>query len=297
MRETIPAHPLVLDIDGSVLPLEAGETRLHLAAWEEALRFGCSRRFLRDFQDFLTPRLPEAACVFTGSGDFHHLSLPLLRILAERKNLAPESLDVLVLDNHPDSMRYPFGVHCGSWAGHAAMLPFVRQVHVAGITSTDISAAHAWEMQFTPLARRKICFWSVGIRADWLRLPGRGGLARSFPSADALTEALAPSLRAAPLIYVSIDKDVFSPATAQTNWDQGVFEPEHAEALLAACPGAIAGADITGEVSAWRPRSLFKRTLMRLEGLPPVDENALPAWQGAHQTLNRRLLSALKKSM
>lgn len=113
----------------------------------------------------------DCGCAFMGSGDFHHVTLIPLHRLCRR--LPPASLDVVVFDNHPDNMRYPFGIHCGSWVSHAALLPSVRRVHVIGITSGDIGLAHAWENRLTPFLRRKLTYWSVGTDAAWLRLIGR----------------------------------------------------------------------------------------------------------------------------
>ena len=281
--------PVIVDLDASVLPLP-GEQRLDYGGWQERLRFGCTRRSLADFTADLRARLPRGhGAVFLGSGDFHHLSLALLELCAEREE-QPHSLDLLVLDNHPDAMRYPFGVHCGSWVARAAMLPWVRQVHVAGITSADIGPGHAWEICLKPLLRRKLCLWSVGSRADWLRLWGRQEQARSFADPDALVEALVPVLRRSPRLYCSIDKDVFAPEVVRTNWDQGVFALEHARRLLAACAGRLVGADVTGDVSVYAYRGLFKRLLTTLEGQPVIPDDVLPQWQEAQRAVNAELV-------
>ena len=87
-------------------------------------------------------------------------------------------------------MRYPFGIHCGSWVSHAALQPSVRRVHVIGITSGDIGLAHAWENRLTPFLRRKLTYWSVGTDAAWLRLIGRAECCRAFGSADELVRGL-----------------------------------------------------------------------------------------------------------
>ena len=61
-----------------------------------------------------------------GSGDFHHVSY----LLIERLRRLGRQIQVVVFDNHPDNMRYPFGIHCGSWVWHVSRLPFVERVHV-----------------------------------------------------------------------------------------------------------------------------------------------------------------------
>ena len=39
-----PSPPVILDFDGSVLPVAEGERRIPLGSWQEAIRFGCTRR-------------------------------------------------------------------------------------------------------------------------------------------------------------------------------------------------------------------------------------------------------------
>lgn len=285
------SRPVVLDIDGAVGPLP-GELRLPLADAQEALRFGCTRRTLARHWARVAPRLPAAhGPVFLGSGDFHHLSLPLIA----RAAAARPGLRVVVLDNHPDNMRYPFGVHCGSWVSHVAALPGVAGVDVAGITSADIGNGHAWENRLTPLLRGRLRYWHVGVRAGWSRRLGLGRALRGFADADTLVAALAAALRdGGAAVYLSIDKDVFAPHVVHTNWDQGVFEPRHAETVIGALAGRLAGSDITGEVSFWRYRSAFKRLLSRADGQGAEPDAAqLARWQAGQQALNLALLPQL----
>ncbi|MCL2790926.1 MAG: hypothetical protein FWD79_09825 [Desulfobulbus sp.] len=291
------ARPVVLDFDASVLPLSPDELRIPLSDWQEDIRFGCTLRSyaqLTSHLDGLMP--PEHGCVFTGSGDYHHLSLYLLKHLARHRALAPASLDIVVCDNHPDNMRYPFGLHCGSWVRHAANLACVRHIHVIGITSADIILAHAWENYLAPFVRRKLFYWSVGRRAAWLRLLGRGGHSRSFGSDGELLAAFVPVARASGCLYLSIDKDVLSPAVARTNWDQGVFGLEHLEAVIRGCFGKLAGVDVTGDASVYAYAGRFKRLLSRLDGQRGLD--ATPAsWRDTQQTVNARLLEWLRQAM
>ena len=90
----------------------------------------------------------------TGSGDFHHVSA----ILLERLAIATP-IDVVVLDNHPDNMRFPFGIHCGSWVRRVAALPQVRHVHVVGISSGDLRLVNAWAHYWAPLLAGKLTYW------------------------------------------------------------------------------------------------------------------------------------------
>lgn len=296
-------RPLVLDFDDSVLPVAAGEKnelRLNLGNWQEAIRFGCTWKDFQRLEAHLAAIMPQdAGCVFCGSGDYHHISLLLLRRLQALPDAQPESLDVVVLDNHPDNMRYLFGLHCGSWVRHACALPVVRRVHVVGITSDDISAAHAWENYLTPFLRRKLEYWSVGARADWLGLVGRKDSAHCFASPQTLLDAFLPLVSQSGRIYLSIDKDVFSQNEVRTNWDQGVFDFSQAGRIIAACKGKLAGADICGDVSSYVYSGAFKRFLSRLDG---QDEHAPDAaelvnWQKQQQSMNTKLLAALQSAV
>lgn len=293
---TVPAkQPLILDLDGSVPPLAAGETRLALGEWQDAVRFGCSWNTSARFADRLEAVLPEEyGCVFTGSGDFHHLSLLLLRRLERRAALAPACLDLVVCDNHPDTMRYPFGLHCGSWAHHAAAVACVRHVHVIGITSADISLARAWENHLGPLLRGRPTYWSVRRRSGRPRFFRRGP-GGNFPSADALVQSFLPVLAGLGPVYLSIDKDVLHPDVAPTTWDQGVFSLSHLAAVIGACAGKLAGADICGDVSGYRYAGRWKRFLSRLDGQRDPDPEALPQLRAQQGKVNRELLGFLGK--
>ena len=286
-------RPLILDFDNSVLSLAAGETRLPLAAWQENIRFGCSWQEFNRLGEYLARILPEEyGCVFTGSGDFHHLTFFLLPE-AFRRARAGTAVDLVVCDNHPDNMRYPFGLHCGSWISHAAALACVRHVHVLGICSPDITLPHAWENRLTPFLNRKLTYWSVNRRAGWLGLIGRKESCREFSSAGDLLDAFLPILDAAPSVYLSIDKDVLGANYVTTNWDQGLFINAHLEAVIKACAGRIVGADICGDVSEHLYASWFRRFLSHLDGQRRLSQNELLAAQKKQVIINSLLLEWL----
>jgi hypothetical protein len=293
------APPVVLDLDRSVGPL-AGERRLALADdWQEAIRFGCGMPRMRAFRAMLDARMPAFAdhgTVFLGSGDFHHLSWPLvLRCIAAQGFTAARPLRIVVLDNHPDNMRFPFGIHCGSWVRHAALLPQVAHIHVAGITSGDIGPGHAWENYLAPLRRGKLSYWSIGADTRWARVLGLGHAFHDFSDGDALVAALCAQLAADPRpTYLSIDKDAFAPDVVRTNWDQGVLRAGHADAVIGALRGRVVGSDVTGEVSSYRYRTAWKRWLSAGDGQQTeIDAASLRDWQGVQDAFNRWLLERL----
>lgn len=268
---------LVLDLDGSVLPLEGAET-IALRAHEEELRFACSLDALA--------RVPEceAKLVFMGSGDFHHLTCELISRRQQR-------MEVVVLDNHPDNMRYPFGIHCGSWVSHVAKLPFVTRVHVAGITSGDVEGAHALENRVRFLRSGKVVYWCIRKNLSALRRLGVRA-SRSFDSTAEMLDALRGAMSGDP-VYLSIDKDVLANDVVQTNWDQGVMQLDELESLIATIRGNVLAADVTGDVSTYRYRSRFKRMLSALDRQPAIPPSSLAAWREAHRRLNLRLCSLL----
>ncbi|MGL4859734.1 MAG: arginase family protein [Enterobacteriaceae bacterium] len=281
-------QPLILDFDQSVSALASAHT-LDLSRWQEQLRFSCSHGQMQDFSRWLEPLLPaHYGCVFLGSGDYHHLSLLLLQRLP-----ADKPIQLIICDNHPDNMRYPLGIHCGSWVYWASHLPQVSRIHVLGITSADIGWRHAVENHWGPLRRGKITYWSCGVNTGWLNWLGARHSNRAFADADQLLQAFLAQLGPEP-VYLSIDKDVLSKEVVQTNWDQGIFREQHLQALIAACSGRVVGADITGEVSIYHYRSRLKRFLSACDGQETPSEAQIIAWQQQQNQLNQRLLQALE---
>lgn len=282
--------PLILDLDGGVLPLPRAQI-LALPQWHDPLRFACSNATLDRFAaEVLAPLPAQLGTVMLGSGDFHHLSLPLLRRMHGQ---APFQL--VVLDNHPDNMRFPLGMHCGSWVNAASKLPQISHIHVLGITSSDIGLGHAWENHWRPLMGGRLTYWCMDVDVGWGHRLGMGRAFRRFEHPEALVAAFAAEQATSPQpTYLSIDKDVFAEDVARSNWDQGRFQLEHALVVIEALrAGGLVGSDITGEVSLAHYRSRFKRWLSSLDGQPDISAEDLPVWQARHQQVNRELLAAM----
>lgn len=281
--------PVVLDLDGSVGALPEA-TVLPLRAWQERIRFGCGLRIWRAFARELDKTLPpEHGTAFLGSGDFHHLTHALIARQGPQRRF-----QVVVLDNHPDNMRFAFGIHCGSWVRRVAALPWVSHVHVLGITSTDVGAAHAWENYFTPLLRGKLTNWCVGVDVRWA---GHVGLAKrflGFDSVAALLDRFAEMQRKDPQpTYLTIDKDVLSADAARTNWDQGRMSEAEMLRTIALFRQRLVGSDITGDVSTYRYATAWKRWLSAIDDQPDVSGAQLAEWQRQQHALNLRLLDAI----
>jgi arginase family enzyme len=288
------SRSLILDFDASVRPL-ADAAVVPLGDSQEAIRFGCRMTVLRALGRQLAPALDalSPATVFLGSGDYHHVSY----LLIERLRSLGERLQIVVFDNHPDNMRYPFGIHCGSWVWHVSRLPFVARVHVVGITSNDVEGGHLWENHLLPLYSGKVRYWCVQRKLGAMRALGIRHC-RSFATMPSLLDAFGDDMAASvEPIYLTIDKDVLSADVVNTNWDQGVMRLEELILAIRLFQGRLVGSDVTGDVSSYRYRGRFKRLLSGLDRQPVTPDHLLEAWQRRHQDVNRQLLSALCSSV
>ncbi|WP_200547350.1 hypothetical protein [Erwinia sp. S38] len=287
---TAEDRPLVLDFDGSVAGLDRA-TVLPLSDWQQRVRFGASWgdwiKLMAASRDLLPERY---GCVFTGSGDYHHLSYLLLQRLP-----ADRPVQLIICDNHPDNMLYPFGIHCGSWVYHASRLPQISQIHVLGICSSDVGLSHAWENHLRPLLSKKLHYWSIGVDTRWLNWLGAGKCNHRFDNPDNLLSAFLRQLSDDP-VYLSLDKDVLSKQVVQTNWDQGCFELKHLELLIQACANRLVGMDITGEVSSCEYHSRLKRWLSAGDGQQLISASEAAEWQRSQNRLNQRLLTFVQRA-
>ncbi|HEV7572060.1 MAG TPA: arginase family protein [Thermoanaerobaculia bacterium] len=238
----------------------------------------------------LGEEIPTApSVVFLGSGDYHHVSY----LLIERLRVLQSPIQVVVFDNHPDNMRYPFGIHCGSWVSHVSRLPFVTCVHVLGITSSDVEGLHVCENHLHALRSGRVRYWCIGRD---LRALQRLGIRHSqtFESAAGLLDRFAAESRTwKDPVYLSIDKDVLGPDVVQTNWDQGVMTLEEIEHGIDMIRNRIVASDVTGEVSSYRYASRWKRLLTWFDRQPEIPGDLLSVWQKQHQAVNQRLLARL----
>jgi hypothetical protein len=253
----------VLDLDGSICRQKtfiAAHAPLitPLQDWGPAIRMACTHQRFHRFERVLAERLGriedvDPTITLYGSGDFHHVSLAIIRRL-------PMPINLLVVDNHPDWMRgVPF-LHCGTWLYHAARLPWVERVfHIGGDVDFDnyYRPLAPW-----PLLRSgKIIVFPARRRyskGGWPQIPHLS--LRQEPGTPATAKRIARLLAthgaelAARPLYISIDKDVMNPRDAIVNWDSGHLScAEVKNVLRQACAlaqGRLAGLDTTGD---WSP--------------------------------------------
>lgn len=264
-------HVRILDLDGGVLPQRDLQHRgqadvVGMDEWGPRIRMACDFLRFAAFERDLRQRLGDAGAeppmlTFYGSGDFHHVSLALLRRLRGPFNL-------LVLDNHPDWMRHVPFLHCGTWLYHAARLKQVNRIfHVGGDVDFDnfYRVLAPWRM----LRRGKIVVMPARRRyraGGWTRVANSP--LRDHPQSPlrppVLRDRLIPyreELARMPL-YISLDKDVMVPGDAIVNWDSGHLGIDEVEDLLRvfleAAHGNLAGMDVLGDWSPVRVQGLFR---------------------------------------
>lgn len=297
MKKTIA--PLVLNFDDSVLTLQ-NETRFDLRAHQESMRLGCTKTAFNRFnQRILMPKLEAElrACadskmrpiVFMGSGDFHHFSLPLIEAQAQKT-----PFQLIILDNHPDNMRYLFGIHCGSWVSFAAKFPYISHIHVVGISSKDVAFSHLWENRLRPLYSGKITYWCQNIDTKWIKKIGLNRAYRSFNSSHELISTFLEQQAAQQdPIYLSIDKDVLSTKVVQTNWDQGDLSKADFFTLLNVLKSRLLAVDVTGEISVYHYKNRLKRLLSAIDDQPQFNQNDILDWQKKQTALNQAIIEVL----
>jgi hypothetical protein len=282
----------VLDLDGSLAPQAAVRAlcrpvTVPLGSWGPRIRMACAFRRFRRFERELGALAPpggEPVLTFYGSGDFHHVSLALVRRLRQPCNL-------LVLDKHPDWMRLIPFLHCGTWLYHAARCPHVHRVFHAG-GELDFDNHYRWLAPWADLRAGRVTVFPAArrfVRGGWrdvVNEPLRAGPDTQV-TGERVRELLRPfsaDLAARPL-YISVDKDVLIEADAAVNWDSGHLRLAEAQAILAAfvaaAGGRLTGMDLTGDWSPVRIHGALRRVLQdrapgadggRGRGVPPERE-------------------------
>ena len=293
------AYVRILDLDGSLEPQSELFPDLELIPardWGPRIRLACGFKTFDRFQRWLDDHTTETGPKVTlyGSGDFHHVTLALLRQISQPFNL-------LVLDKHPDWMSgIPF-MHCGTWLRHALRLPALRRVFLCG-GETDFDNTYRWLAPWNALFSGQVTVFPANrrfIRGKWKRVETRPLLAGGNTPATILCNALEPyreELARVPL-YISIDKDVLTAQDAAVNWDSGLLRLSDAiatlQVFLTAAEGRIVGTDLLGDWSPIRLGHTLNRFCDRLDHPSPTydPQEANDKNKRANAALLRVLLS------
>lgn len=287
----------VLDLDGSVAAQPPLAARMNSGAAGRAelrdlapyLRLAASRpaiRALLQRLDRVTAEGQGPEVFFYGSGDFHHLTAAFLL-----RRMMP--ITVIHLDNHPDWVTFPATFNCGAWVNRALENPNVAKVITIGPCSDDLAwpqmkganlaaiaagrlEVHPWRhppSRLLPLWPRPAGLPAVGHRLHWQAVGG-----------DAWTGFVADLSWRIPTrdIWITIDKDVFGPDEAVTNWDQGEMRLSHAITLVRTLAErhAVVGVDVCGDYSPARFADPWRRVLAFM------DRSCRPPVSRPHQALN-----------
>lgn len=143
---------------------------------------------------------PVKGVHFIDSGNYHYISRLWLSFLK-----APFQL--LVFDNHTDMQPPAFGglLSCGGWLADALNgVPCLEKVLLAGPDEKAYSEAD-------PDGKARVCLLSREELAG----------ARQENALSGLFRERCRGFSAGRPLYISIDKDVLSPAFARTGWSQG----------------------------------------------------------------------------
>ena len=235
----------LLNFDDSVTrqpDFPSGAAVVDLTALGPAARLWADRGQASAIRRALDPAL-RGAITFLGSGDYHYVSALLLEQFRE-------PVSVVVFDHHPDWDRLPPRHGCGAWVARALEQENVAQVVLVGNASTDLAfpsiLTGSWRAMRSGRVRQLPYAAPVHRLAPWSGLPWRelqAGPERVF--AEAVGQL--PCRQ----VYVSIDKDCLTSASALTNWEEGRLPLE----LLLSCLRLlrerceIVGLDVTGEYS------------------------------------------------
>jgi hypothetical protein len=264
-----------------------------------ALRLWSRPRALERLRARVASDLPAsegATLVFSGSGDFHHITPTLLDRACEAAGRPP--VTVLHFDNHPDWVRFANGAHCGSWVGCAARLPNVARVVTVGVCSDDIDRPETKRADLDLLSEERLELYPYSAPRGGASVSLAG---REWPTIEAMGEAafieFLPTRIPTSAVYLTIDKDVLQPADAGTNWDQGRTSLAFLKAMVARIGLAhrVVGADIVGD---WSPAAYGGGPLAGLlkRGEALLDQpwtRPSPAVQALNQMANLELLDLI----
>jgi arginase family protein len=206
----------IIELDGAWPPHSLELTRsLDCRAWGPKLRYCAPTKvietFYREFAGKLTP--------FTlfGSGDFHHLTALWVRQFEQ-------PFVLISFDNHPDWDTRPPHWCCGTWMNRALESPLLKRVAVWGCANFELNPPHRWFANHGALRAGRFEVWpwierfGASARRRWTGITSENWQNHFAKFAAGLSDSP---------VYVTIDMDCLTPETASTDWEQGLFTPEH----------------------------------------------------------------------
>ena len=244
------------------------------------LRLWAKNDLLNKFYEFLKKNWKqesnEPILTFFGSGDFHHVTNILLRIILEKHQ---ELITVIHFDNHPDWVKFSNGIHCGSWVTKSLSDGKIDKVITIGANSKDLSFPEFKSANLKALREGKIILYPYNHEPSFVLGNYKGGENYEQKGRKIYWKNI---INVAPVdllltmnkqiktskIYISIDKDVLTFNDAVTNWDQGQVKFEYITETIKLLKKKynIIGADITGDYSIPKyTGSLYTQIMKRAE--------------------------------
>lgn len=281
---------MVLDLDGSVTP-PSGAGRLDLRQFEEKVRYYAAFKSLTTLEAPVLEALKTHRVFFLGSGDFHHLSWLIIKLLPAALGIG--KVQVVIFDNHPDNMFFPSGIHCGSWVYHASKLPNVSKISVYGIASRDLEGIDLFQNRFSVIKSGKVKYYCLTPVSKLAKMLSGSNIDEITTERKSLAEIIRREVDASgDPVYLSVDKDVFAPSVVKTTWDQGRLEQGEVLKCLTGIAVKAVAADICGDTSFYAFKSSIKNLARRIDGFDKPD--SLPGDRKKHESLNLKILSAIK---
>lgn len=274
----------VLNLDNTLLrqtelfdKYESILTTYDATKWGPNIRMACGYLRYKEWESFLSSSKcfgrevdgtddNKTLVTFYGSNDFHHLALSLIRRIRRPINL-------VMFDNHPDYISYPFGSHCGSWFHQASTLPTVKQAFHFGGASGEWQDETLCSTVFTPwtlLNRGVIKVYPAITTYDvqqWRNVETQSvrRMAHTYLTKSRCMEILEPLREqfAAYPLYVTLDKDVMNQGDCIQNWDSGYLTKTELllllETMIEMSNGRVVAIDVTGDWSEVQVHGCLRR--------------------------------------
>jgi arginase family enzyme len=283
-RNKILSGSIMLNFDDSFN--NVGIDRIDFRGEEENIRYYCSHKRINELSSIIWEKVSGRKVVFTGSGDFHHITYAIL------KTVTLPLVQLVVFDNHPDNMIFPFGIHCGSWVYHASKLPNVSRISVIGIGSGDIGGPNLFQNHYGVLRSGKVRYCCL---RDVPRLAGLfsgGGIKDIRAHRGKIAEFLRDHVLTDDPVYLSIDKDVLSPEAAPSSWDQGSMSEDDLLDCVRMMSPRIVKADVCGDLSSYTFKTPGKKILRIIDGGEKrIDD--IERQREIHARLNLKILDCI----
>ncbi|MCL2155127.1 MAG: hypothetical protein FWH53_05630, partial [Leptospirales bacterium] len=204
-----------------------------------------------------------------------------------------KNLHVVVFDNHPDNMIFPFNIHCGSWVYWASQLPNVSKVSVIGITSEDVSGINIFQNHYSVMRSGKVNYYCFRkLPKVFLKLSSSHAKDIRDNKSD-LISFFKSEFNSNEPVYLSIDKDVLSSEVVLSNWDQGIMLENDLMAGIKFFLPNIVSADICGDISLYDFSGLLKRLFYKIDGCGGMIDN-IEVHRSKQNLINLEILSILK---